>query len=120
MGNAHTDTAALHKEWDDETKIFDIGNSRGWDQCLNQFCAWQRRRYLWGENLLGLQYDDDDDDDDNEGEEDEVDAVDEPCIAASSLFIDAHPMMAFGTWDHFLGVIWMPILVGQGVPCAMT
>lgn len=37
----------------------------------------QRRRYLWGENLLGLQYDDDDDDDDNEGEEDEVDAVDE-------------------------------------------
>jgi hypothetical protein len=37
----------------------------------------QRRRYLWGENLLGLQYDDDDNDDDDEGEEDEGDAVDE-------------------------------------------
>lgn len=31
----------------------------------------QRRRYLWGENLLGLQYEDDDDDDDEEDNLDE-------------------------------------------------
>lgn len=30
-----------------------------------------RRRYLWGENLLGLQGDDDDDDEEEEGEEDD-------------------------------------------------
>jgi hypothetical protein len=31
----------------------------------------QRRRYLWGENLLGLQYDDDDDENNEEDEQDE-------------------------------------------------
>ncbi|OEL24687.1 hypothetical protein BAE44_0014293 [Dichanthelium oligosanthes] len=39
----------------------------------------QRRRYLWGENLLGLQYDDDDDDggDDDDEEEEEENDLDE-------------------------------------------
>lgn len=32
----------------------------------------QRRRYLWGENLLGLQYDDDDDDEDEDSLDEEV------------------------------------------------
>ncbi|KAJ3679970.1 hypothetical protein LUZ60_016248 [Juncus effusus] len=47
-------------------------------------------RYLWGENLLGLRYDDDDDDDDEEEEEEEeeesyVDGADERHVARRRL-----------------------------------
>jgi hypothetical protein len=32
----------------------------------------QRRRYLWGENLLGLQYEDEDEDDEEENLDEDV------------------------------------------------
>jgi len=40
--------------------------SRAWTRHRRSAGALSERRFLWGENLLGLHHDDDDDDDDDE------------------------------------------------------